>query len=320
MPPLPHPQFPRIDEVELYVKQRHIKLPRLVRLVTNLRDDHTNASLRHEVYLLAEELYNSTLEDWIDELFTLGHLEWSHDKPNVADAPSVPQTVPGIPWAQPWAQLSPLPMSSIHFSTSRLYVRFVAYYELRCILSGCIQTICSIPAPHNATPPTAIFDLAATQAEDIHAASMIAACDNYAASDPSPMRMRPLKITVPALYSYGSWHRLELQAANGAAAATDPTSVLSQFPSLDSSDDASQHSDALDFRATLGAFVGDEADLVVTQARAMKSWVMSKLTWAECHWGGRSWRYADLDWLAVVLAAGGPGGNEGVSNTAEAAH
>jgi hypothetical protein len=291
LPPLPHPQYPRADEVDLYNKHRQIKVPGLVHLIRQLRNDHANLVLRHQVFALAVELYKTTLNDWIRQLFDLHLLRWSFgDQPPMGHDSTIEQLQATIP--------------SLRFSTSRLYMRFLIYHEMRCILSGCIQMICSIPYPPYSTPTAATFDLAAAQAEDLRAASMIAACDEYAVSDSSPLNMRQQHLAGSALFSYGSWRRLELRASEDVTTMGESTlkTATGTFPcppfnDIDSTVPQNPLHTVLDLSgcATM--------DYELNHARAMKSWVLKKLHWSSRTWGSRTWTESDLNWL-VDIAAG----------------
>lgn len=301
LPPLPNPQYPRADEVELYNKHRNIKIPGLIHLIRQLRNDHANIPLRHQVYALADELYNTTLQDWIDDLFDLRLIQWSFSDHNSSNQ-HFPQPAAGAPSIED--SLSSMP--SLQFSTSRLFVRFLAYQEMRCVLAGCIQTICSIPEPPYASPTAVTFDLAAAQAEDIRAASMIAACDSYAVSDSSPLKMRQAIIAWPALFSYGSWRRLELRAAEVVASTVDPSSATSNFDyqafDYDDADNFLHYSVLGELSAVSDAFDAVGAEHELSHARAMKAWVLNKLHWLKKTWAARVWTEADLNWLLDVAA------------------
>ena len=302
LPPLPNAQYPSADEVDLYLKQRYIKTPRLVRLIRLLRKDHTNAGLRYDVYTLADELYTSTLYDWIDELFFLGFIWYSDSDPHSA---SVHQAKRTAPEASIFEHLQP-ETYSLQFATVRLYLRFISYHKIRCVLSGCIQTLCSIPPLNKVAPYTFDFDLTAARTEDIHAASMIAACDAYALSDPSPMKMRRTHLTWPALFSYGTWRRLELRAE--AALVTVPDPIASQptcgDTMLHTDESASRNPATYETGLAIGVHGRREAGASLIKARTMKAWATGVLKWAEDQWGGRVWCEPDMNWVVNVAAGG----------------
>lgn len=277
-------------------------MPRFIRLIRQLRKDHTNAALRHEVYALADELYTRTLYDWIDELFSLGLVWYTSSNPDSDSMHQAKRAATEVPIREQTSAQTPY----LQFATVRLYCRFVCYHEIRCALCGCIQTLCSIPPPPKATLPTLDFDLTAAQSEDIHAANMIASCDVYALSDPSPMKMRRTRLVWPALFAYGTWRRLEFRAEAALATALDPIASQTIYGDtmLHNNGSASQNSATDEIRAGIAVHDGEEggAGSNLVRARTMKAWAAGVLKWSEDKWSGRVWREPDMNWVVSVAA------------------
>lgn len=304
LPPLADPQYPRANEVELYIKRRYIKVPRFVRLLRQLRHDNSNEKLRYQVISLAKWMYGQTLEDWVEEVFDQGLARYSerHHMPTT-DVETSTHTVTGSSDDRPYPAVP-----AIHFTTSRLYLRFLSYHELRCVLAGCIQTLCSIPSPSGATIPRCPFDINEARKHDIHAASMIAACEDYALNDPSPMKMRLSQLTWPLIYSYGTWHRLGQRYEADLLATALPLALSNNFTSTDQWQSLDRYRDMGIVNGELLVMNSSAADAEsragLEMARCMKAWTVDMLEKSAAHWGNRSWQGDQLDWLVRVLAGG----------------
>ena len=143
-------------------------------------------------------------------------------------------------------------------------MRFTAYYELRCLICGCILTLCDLSADSR-SPLISGFDASAVAEQDTYAARQIAACEEWALEDASPLRFRVMWLFMPVLYALGSWQRLTLRANNNGQQQQQQQEKL---------------------------------------AHGMEQWSLNFIRAFEGRWGGRPWTPATIKHFHRVLIGG----------------
>ena len=193
MPQLRGAHYPHAEEVDLFIKTRWIKLPRLIRLVRQLSQDVGDKAVLIEAITLADDLFLPTLDDWLAECFERGLIKFFAE----------PDTLPPQPVHLPTA----IQYTQLEFSSCRLFLRYVAYHDLRVVVSGCIQMLNEVCCHSLGQPPP--FDSLTAEQVDQYSALQVASCAAYVLDDPSVMRLRQLQYNWPLAYSYSAWSRIE---------------------------------------------------------------------------------------------------------------
>ncbi|KAH8894826.1 hypothetical protein GQ53DRAFT_762232 [Thozetella sp. PMI_491] len=176
---------PRSDVAWQYIMRTFIRVPRLVRLVRKAREAPGDVAARERAQLLATELFESDLEEWVQEITNAGAImTWPNVRPDI----------------------DPYGPECFNFASPRLFILLTTYWMTRIFICGCVQTLCDMAPLSNLDQ---MFNQEAARAEDVRAATNIAMCAQYALKTSPILPVVPLRLQMPTLISFGAWHRLE---------------------------------------------------------------------------------------------------------------
>ena len=161
-----------------------IRVPRLVRLVRTARQSPNSINARKNAHSLATKLFETTLEQWVQEITDKGAMTWhiTHDEEDLYGS------------------------DAYHFASPRLFILLSTYWMTRIFICGCVQALCDM-APLRSVEP--LSSLEAAREEDVRAATDIARCAHYALKTSPLLPVVSLRLQMPVLISFGAWHRLE---------------------------------------------------------------------------------------------------------------
>ncbi len=165
-----------------------IRVPRLVRMVRKAREAPGDDMARAEAQELAMELFESDLEDWVQEITNSGAL---------------------MTWPNVRSDIDPYGPECFHFASPRLFILLTTYWMTRVFICGCVQTLCDMEPLESLTK---MFNREAARAEELRAATRIAMCAQYALKTSPLLPVVPLRLQMPVLISFAAWHRLETRS------------------------------------------------------------------------------------------------------------
>jgi len=173
--------------VQKVMMQLIVRIPRLIRLVRDVRRDPTNAEAAKEVSTLADKLYRSDLRVLIQ-----GLVEQSTER--------VPTLDLGLAKYYP---------ESIHFSTMCMMEALMRYSFCRIIILGCCRQLIErgLFNPVHGTSTLA--------EEEVESAGMIAMSLQHAEQHGNAIPIGPFVAMAPLQIAFGSWCRLERDLGQG---------------------------------------------------------------------------------------------------------
>ena len=158
-----------------------VKVPHLVLLVREAKQDGCSSDAAVKSVSLAQELYNSS-----------GTLTIERTVSNIMKrTPLISTTLSQVP--EP---------TSYDFDSLADFVLATRFFLYRLLLSALIQTICDLK--HGDIP----FNREEAEAEDIWAARSILRCVEWAFKPESGVQLTMLRMLIPIQLGFGAWHRL----------------------------------------------------------------------------------------------------------------
>ncbi|KAI9757637.1 MAG: hypothetical protein M4579_003361 [Chaenotheca gracillima] len=165
-----------------FVRERLIRIPRLVYLVRRCSQNPDDDALVLETLALTTEIYDVKFALLVEEFIT--------ESTTIADTSSDMESAP--------------PLQSFLFNSIQEFNLTVYYYTFRILICGIIQYMLDVQIA-----PQVYFDRSKVGAEDIKAAERIAMCLDYAFNPKFDPPFGALRMYKPCTLAYGSWDRLE---------------------------------------------------------------------------------------------------------------
>lgn len=180
-PPVLSTECPVYSTAYKVIMQQIVRIPRLIRLVRELRQDPNNVQKGVDAIALAEKLYLTRIDKIID-----GAVH------NYADRVPTRNIELGVYYPE-----------SFNFATVSVFETLTRYCYCRILIIGLCRTICSI------LPISAVLNAAPLQLEELHMAELIAMSTQYAEGLFDPFPLGALLIILPLQVAFGAWWRAQ---------------------------------------------------------------------------------------------------------------
>lgn len=163
------------------IMQQMIRIPRLVRLVRQLKQDPCNIDLGVDAVALAEKLFLSNIDPIVDG-WLRDYCEW------------VPTEAPDLAYYFP---------QSLRLAKINIFETLTRYCSCRIVLAGLCRTLKEI------FPFSPVLEMAPFAQDELRAASFLAMSTQYAEELVDPMPLGPWTMILPLQLSFGSWWRAQ---------------------------------------------------------------------------------------------------------------